>query len=75
MTTRVTMTVTNLDDLLRMRERAQVHGFGSRQWIDFARAMFDAFPYLYNTAQRMNAEMNELRSKLREATESTAPTA
>jgi hypothetical protein len=55
---------TNLDELKRLREKALAKGPGSKQWIDFAVASLDAFPHLYEMAQKMNDEAAHLRAQL-----------
>ena len=59
--------ITNFDTLNTLRTEAARTGHGSKSWIQFATAMFDAFPSLYETAKRMNAAIAELRT-------TTAPT-
>lgn len=56
--------VTNLDELRRMREAALAKGAGSKPWIDFAVAMLDVFPRMYETAQKMNDEAAHLRAQI-----------
>ena len=51
------MTQPNFDDLNRLRSAALAHGAGSRQWIEFAQAMLDGFPAIYQKAKTMNAQM------------------
>jgi hypothetical protein len=49
------VSITNLDELKRLREAALSAGSGSGPWIKAASALMDAFPQLYTTAQAMNA--------------------
>lgn len=58
--------VTNLDELRRMREAALAKGAGSKAWIDFATAILDSFPHLYETARRMNEEADRMLSAIQQ---------
>lgn len=51
----------NLDDLRRIRDEGRAAGGGSPRWLKAAMALMDAFPAVYETAQRMNADAQALR--------------
>ena len=57
-------TRTNFDELKRLHEWARAGGPGGKAWIEFATAMFDSFPALYETAKAMNADSKRLRKGL-----------
>lgn len=53
--------ITNLDELKTLHSEARRRGASSREWIEFAIAMEDSFPAIYDKAKVMNAEFERLR--------------
>lgn len=56
--------VTNFDEMKRLHDWARTGGPGGKAWIEFATAMFDSFPALYEIAKAMNADGKRLRKGL-----------
>jgi mono/diheme cytochrome c family protein len=54
----------NLDALKRARDEGRAAGGGSPRWVKAASLLMDAFPALYDTAQRMNADARAMREDL-----------
>ncbi len=54
----------NFDELKRKHDWARIAKVGSKEWIDFATTMLDAFPAIYDTAKRMNKRMAEMQEIL-----------
>ena len=57
--------ITNFDEIKVLRNKALIKGHGSKEWIEFAQAMFDSFPHIYATAQKMNEEQRRIRHAVR----------
>ena len=56
--------ITNFDELKKLHDEARIAKVGSREWLEFASAMIDSFPAIYDTAKSMNAEFKNLRERL-----------
>ena len=55
--------ITNFDSLKALHEEDRRHGSGATAaFLKFATAIFDSFPLIYQTAKRMNEEMETLRA-------------
>lgn len=57
--------ITNFDHLAYLRQEAASRGRNSAAFIEFANAVFDGFPKIYQTASDMNARMRELQAGAR----------